>query len=196
MCLFITPTATRATRKTSGIAQVSAEDQKRLKENWNKPAGDQPILKGIQMMSLLETVNELHQKGYIDQAVETLLNAIGAVPEEKKLYLALAEISISLRRYQDAIDTLNEMPADAKTEMDSEETGHLNESGFEPPSLVVSENYEMKTLEILGYAEEGPRKFRSSRRVCGSDASDRSEISARIKFERYFGVSEKGFEFC
>jgi tetratricopeptide (TPR) repeat protein len=146
-------------RKTSDTTKVSAEDQKRLNENWNKTAGDQRFLKGIQMMSLLETVNELHQKGFIDQAVETLLNAIGAVPEEKRFYLALAEISISLRRHQDAIDTFNEMPADAKTEMDSEETGNLNEPGIESSSLVVSENYEMKTLEILGYAEEGLEHF-------------------------------------
>jgi tetratricopeptide (TPR) repeat protein len=149
----------KGNRKTSGTAQIPTEDQKRLKENWNKPARNQSLLKGIQMMSMLETVNELHQKGYIDQAVETLLHAIGAVPEEKRLYLALAEISISLRRYQDAIDTLNELPADAKTKMDSEETGNLNESGFEPPSLVGSENYDMKTFEILGYAEEGLENF-------------------------------------
>ncbi|MDH3883092.1 MAG: glycosyltransferase, partial [Desulfobacterales bacterium] len=105
----------KGSRKTSDAVQVPAEDQKRLKENWNKTAGDQRFLKGIQMTSLLETVNKLHQKGYLNQAVETLLNAIGAIPEETRLYLALAEISIALRRYQDAIDTLNEMPADAKT---------------------------------------------------------------------------------
>jgi tetratricopeptide (TPR) repeat protein len=149
----------KGNRRASGTAQIPTEDKKRLKENWNKPARDQSSSKGIQVMSMLETVNELHQKGYIDQAVETLLQAIGAVPEEKRLYLALAEISISLRRYQDAIDTLNELPADAKTKMDSEETGNSNESGFEAPSLVVSENYEMKTLEIFGYAEEGLENF-------------------------------------
>ena len=149
----------KGSRKTSDSVQVPAEDQKRLKENWNKTKRDRRFLKGIQVMSLLETANKFHQKGYIDQAVETLLNAIGAVPEETRLYLALAEISISLRRYQDAIDTLNEMPADAKTEMDSEETGKLNEPGLQSPAVVVSENHEMKTLEILGYAEEGLENF-------------------------------------
>jgi tetratricopeptide (TPR) repeat protein len=149
----------KGNRKISGIAEAPTEDQKQLKEKWNKTAEDRRFLKGIQMMSLLETVNELHQKGYVDQAVETLLNAIGALPEEKRLYLALAEISISLRRYQDAIDTLNEMPVDAKTEMDSEETGNLNEPELQSSSLVFSENIEMKTLKILGYAEEGLENF-------------------------------------
>jgi tetratricopeptide (TPR) repeat protein len=146
-------------RKTADAVQVPAEDQKRLKENWNKMKGDRRFLKSTHMMSLLETVNKLHQGGYVDQAVEALLNAIGALPEETRLYLALAEISISLKRYQDAIDTLNEMPDDAKTEMDSEETGNLNEPGLQSPSLVISENHEMKTLEILGYAEEGLENF-------------------------------------
>jgi tetratricopeptide (TPR) repeat protein len=149
----------KGSRKTSDTVQLSAADQKRLKENWNKTKRDRRFLKGIQVMSLLEKADKLHQKGYIDQAVETLLNAIGAVPEETRLYLALAEISISLKRYQDAIDTLDEMPTDAKTEMDSEESGHLNEPGLQSPSMAVSENHEMKTLEILGYAEEGLENF-------------------------------------
>ena len=144
---------------TSGIAQVSAEDQRRLKENWNKLKGDRRFSKRIQIMSLLKTVHKIHQKGYIDQTLETLLNAIGAVPEETRLYLALAELLISLKRYQDAIDTLNEMPADAKTELDSEETGSLNQGGLPSHSPVVSENHEIKSLEILGYAEEGLGNF-------------------------------------
>ncbi|MEJ2163891.1 MAG: glycosyltransferase [Desulfobacterales bacterium] len=146
-------------QKKVSTAQLPAEDQKRFKENWNKTSGDQFPLKSIKMMTLLETVNELHQKGYQDQAVEMLLNAIGALPEEKRLYLALAKISISLRRYQDALDTLNEMPSDSKTETGSEGSGNFYQAGLLSPALVVSENHELEKMEILGYAEEGLENF-------------------------------------
>jgi tetratricopeptide (TPR) repeat protein len=143
----------------SDAGSKRAEDKKRLNKNWAKITGDQRFSKNIQMMALLKTVDVLQQKGFTDQAVETMLNAIGAVPAEKMLYLALAEICLSLKRYQDAIEALGEMPSESKTDADSEANEDLEDAGSDSVLPVGFENPALKRLEILGFAEEGLENF-------------------------------------
>ncbi len=60
----------------------------------------------------MEKASELNQKDQIGQAIETFLQAIRHSPDDKKVYLTLAEILIDAKRFKDALDTLNEMPPD------------------------------------------------------------------------------------
>jgi glycosyltransferase involved in cell wall biosynthesis/Flp pilus assembly protein TadD len=149
----------KGNRYFSSDDPVPDEDKKRLNENWSKMAEEQRFSKNIQMLSLLKTVDELLQKGYGDQAVDTLLNAIGALPSEKMLYLTLAEICISLKRYQDAIDALHEMSSEEEMAAHSEKTIDQREPDSDGILSVGSEDCAIKTLDILGYAAEGLEDF-------------------------------------
>jgi tetratricopeptide (TPR) repeat protein len=107
---------------------VSGKDRKIFNEKWND--SQNPEAKEFQTVSFLTKANELSQKGQIDHAVKILLNAIGIQPEEKRLYLELAEILLAVKRFLDAKDALREMP--------------LENGGSE-----------INKILLLGYAEEG-----------------------------------------
>jgi len=124
-------------KKNASTKKVAAgEDRKKYKQRWNDTQN--PEAPVSQTLLFLAKANELSQKGQIDQAVDIVLNAIGIQPEEKRLYLALAAILLAAKRFQDAKDALNEMPA---------ENGHP----------------EIKKVLLLGYAEEGLENYEAAR---------------------------------
>ncbi len=114
---------------------AGAEDRKKYKEKWN--GAQNPEAKAFQTVQLLARVDELSQRGQIDAAVETVLGGIGVQPEDKRLYLALSEILLAAKRFQDAKDALTEMPS-------------------------AGDNQEMRKAELLGYAEEGLENFEAA----------------------------------
>ena len=127
----------KAKKGLSAGRPVNTEDQSKFKEKWNGNGAQGPEPKAFQTVLFLSKANELSQKGQIDQAVDILLNAIGVQPEEKRIYLELAEILVAAKRFQDARDALNEMPS---------------ENG----------NPETKKAVLLGYAEEGLENYEAA----------------------------------
>ena len=123
------------TKNASTNNSAGAEDRKKCKEKWN--GAQNPHAKAFQAVLFLAQADELNQKGHMDQAIETMLNAIGVQPAEKRLYLGLAEILVAAKRFQDARDALNEMPP-------------------------ANPNPEIEKVVLLGYAEEGLGNYESA----------------------------------
>jgi tetratricopeptide (TPR) repeat protein len=124
--------------KKSASTENSAggDDREKYNEKWN--GTQNPDAKTLQTVKYISNANELSQKGQIDQAVEILLNAMRVEPEEKRLYLELAAILVSAKRYQDAKDVLKEMPSENGTP-------------------------EIKKVLLSGYAEEGLENYEAAR---------------------------------
>jgi tetratricopeptide (TPR) repeat protein/glycosyltransferase involved in cell wall biosynthesis len=117
---------------------VRDKDRKIFNEKWNN--SQNPEAKAFQTVLFLAQANELSQKGQIDRALEVFLNSIRVQPEERRLYLELAEILMAAKRFQDAKDALNEMPSPS-------------ENG----------NPEIKKVLLLGYTEEGLKDHDAAR---------------------------------
>jgi len=109
-----------------------SRNNKYFNTKWNK--ADTYSLEGEKFLTLkaIEKGNEAYQKGYIDNAVEILLDGIGLSPNDKRTYYALAEILIHAKQHKDAIDVLNEMPPDEQ---------------------------DAKRLELIGYGKEGMNRM-------------------------------------
>ncbi len=114
---------------------ASAADRKKYKEKWN--GTQNPQTKAFLMVQLLARAEELSQKGQIDPAVEVLLGGIGVQPEDPRFYLALSEILLAAKRFQDTKDALTEMPS-------------------------ADDNQEIRRAELQGYAEEGLENFEAA----------------------------------
>jgi tetratricopeptide (TPR) repeat protein len=123
-------------KSASTANSAGGDDREKYNEKWN--GTQNPVAKTLQTVKYISNANELSQKGQIDQAVEILLNAMRVQPEEKRLYLELAEILVAAKRFQDAKDVLNEMPS---------ENGSL----------------EIKKVLLSGYAEEGLENYEAAR---------------------------------
>ncbi len=80
-------------------------------EKWSRPVTDRNESCRIVTLKTLEKADMLHQRGEHDKMVECILQeGIRSVPDEERLYHALAEYFLDLARYQDALDTLEEVP--------------------------------------------------------------------------------------
>lgn len=112
------------------------EDRKKYKEKWNNIQNRDT--KAFQTVKLLARADELRQRGQFDAAVKTALDGIGLCPEDMRFFLALSEILLAGKRFQDAKDALSEMP---------------------PADDVL----EIRKAELLGYAEEGLQNFDAAR---------------------------------
>ncbi|MEE4351420.1 MAG: glycosyltransferase, partial [Desulfatiglans sp.] len=60
--------------------------------------------------SLIAKARGLDQQDKADLALKSLIDGIGQVPDDKRLYQTLAELLLRHGQYQDALDALNEMP--------------------------------------------------------------------------------------
>ena len=89
-------------------------------------------------MNAIENGDRLFQKGKIDDAFETLMNAIGKLPENKVLYYHLAEMLINNRQFEDALDIISKMP-------------HAGQ--------------DLKKLELTGYCKQGMELFNEAEEI-------------------------------
>ena len=107
---------------------ASDEDRRKYSKKWVD--SQNPYVDDYKMIQLITRAHQSSQKGQIDSAVETLLAAIGTHPDDQRIYYALAEILLAAKRFQDAKETLSEMP-------------------------ISDDNPEPLFLQLAGYAEEG-----------------------------------------
>ncbi|MGD9363943.1 MAG: tetratricopeptide repeat protein, partial [Desulfobacterales bacterium] len=122
-------------KSASARNQAITADRKKYKEKWNGTQNSQT--KALVALQLLARAAELSQKGQIDPAVEVLLGAIGAQPEDPRVYLGLSEILLAAKRFQSAKEALIEMPP-------------------------ADENQEMRKEQLLAYAEEGLENYETA----------------------------------
>lgn len=108
--------------------KVFSRNKKYFNTKWNKADAKSDSGKKYLAVKAIEKGIDLFQKGFINNAVEVLLEGIGLAPDTKRTYYILAEILISSKNYKDAIEVLNEMPPDES---------------------------DIKRLELLGYCKEG-----------------------------------------
>ncbi len=70
---------------------------------------------GKRLISLraMKKADELYQMDKVDEAISAFLEGLKYSSSEKDIYAALAEMLIQSKRFKDALDVLNEMPAEA-----------------------------------------------------------------------------------
>lgn len=80
-------------------------------EKWSQPVVDVKKAKKIIALRTLETARKLSQTGEKHAAVDLLLqDGIAQLPDEPRIYLALASIFLELEMPEDALDVLRESP--------------------------------------------------------------------------------------
>lgn len=85
-----------------------------FQEKWSRPVVNPDDAARIICLKTLEKADQLCRSGQFNQAVELLLQeGIGQLPEEARLYQALAEIFLEAGMPKDALDVLREAPADS-----------------------------------------------------------------------------------
>ena len=85
-------------------------------EKWSRPVVNPREASRIICLKTLEKADQLCRKGQHNQAVEVLLQeGIAQLPEEPRLYQALATIFLEAMMPQEALDILSEAPADDAT---------------------------------------------------------------------------------
>ena len=99
----------------------------------------------LQIEEILEKADMHCNSGRIDQAVDTLLEGIGKLPDNLHLYFRLAEILIAAGRYQDAKETLQEMPP----------TGTMEKPVYAAEGSSIDDESWIRKNELLGACEEG-----------------------------------------
>jgi len=103
-------------------------NKKYFNAKWNKADAQSSSGKRFLTLTAIKKGCDVYQRGYINNAVEILLEGIRLSPDDKQPYYALAEILLHAKNHKDAIDILNEMPQDEE---------------------------DIKRLELLGYCKEG-----------------------------------------
>ena len=103
-------------------------NRKTYEEKWALSTGS-PEGRKLAVLKARDLANDFHQKGKLNQAIETLINCIKITPDAKEIYYELTRILIETQKYSDAWEVIETMPDAAK--------------------------YDLKGLECAGYAKEG-----------------------------------------
>jgi glycosyltransferase involved in cell wall biosynthesis/tRNA A37 methylthiotransferase MiaB len=64
----------------------------------------------LRIQQAIEKSNEYKRKGNLEKSAASLLDAISQAPEERSLYISLAEMLIDNKRFRDALGILESMP--------------------------------------------------------------------------------------
>jgi GT2 family glycosyltransferase/Flp pilus assembly protein TadD len=148
----------QTTKGRAEIDPAKVRDRKVFKEKLNALEMKNEVGRQLQMLKILEQAEELNQKGQVDRAIDTLLHGIGLKAEDRRCYLALAEILIKAKRFQGALDALNEMPNSNKSETAySGNGGKRREDDLHSTLLhpTTMHQQDLRKLELCGYCEEG-----------------------------------------
>jgi len=92
--------------------KVTFKTRKYFNAKWNRADANDLSGKRFLALKAIETGKEVYEKGHTENAVEILLEGIRLSPDDKQPYYALAEILLNAKKFEDAIDVLNEMPPD------------------------------------------------------------------------------------
>jgi GT2 family glycosyltransferase/Tfp pilus assembly protein PilF/SAM-dependent methyltransferase len=155
----------KARKDRTGKEKQLAQDRRIFKEKLNELEINNIANKKFQVLKILEQADQLNQKGQVDKAIDTLLSGIGLIPEDRRFFLALAEILIKAKRFQGALDTLNEISKVEDTEIVDSVNG-ADRLNHEPATgvsgSITLRDQEIKKLELLAYCEEGLENYKAA----------------------------------
>jgi GT2 family glycosyltransferase/Tfp pilus assembly protein PilF len=106
----------------------SPGDRNIINKKWTLSMAS-PEGKKLAVLKSTEFSDVLYQKGFIDQAIEALINCIQLTPDAKEIYYELTRIFIESKRFSEAWEVIGTMPEAVKNEL--------------------------KGLEYIGYTKEG-----------------------------------------
>jgi glycosyltransferase involved in cell wall biosynthesis len=86
-------------------------------DQWSRMDVNTPVGKRVAAFNLMDRADKLAQRGDIEGAVKTLIEAIKFAPEERAIYYRLADILLDEKRNKDAFGAVNSMPAAAKDDL-------------------------------------------------------------------------------
>ena len=155
----------KTNKSESFTNELSIEDKKRLSKKLNIGEVQSLSNKHLQVPHILTTANALRDKGELDQDIGILLGGIGIQPEDYRLYLALAEILMSVKRFQEAKDALCEMPLYEESQLMSNQIGGTRLNAVVNSYLFSANSahdYEVKKNTLMAYIEEGLGKFETA----------------------------------
>ncbi len=114
-------------------ADAGRGSTKAFRNKWRMANTNSRLGENCASMKAIQKAGELFNRGQLDGAIAALMEAITQTPDEKAIYLYLADIMIDSKRFQDALDAINSLPETAKSDV--------------------------KTLELIGYCKEGLELF-------------------------------------
>jgi GT2 family glycosyltransferase/MoaA/NifB/PqqE/SkfB family radical SAM enzyme/cytochrome c-type biogenesis protein CcmH/NrfG len=85
-------------------------EQKIFFEKWSGLDAKGVMGKGLIAFKALEMADEFNHKGDVEKAVDALLHGIGNSHGDRSLYVAAAKILAAAKQFQDALDTIDEIP--------------------------------------------------------------------------------------
>jgi len=85
-------------------------EQKIFFEKWSGLDAKGVMGKGLIAFNSMERADEFSHKGDVEKAVDALLDGIGSSHNDRSLYVAAAKILAAAKQFQDALDTLDEIP--------------------------------------------------------------------------------------
>jgi GT2 family glycosyltransferase/Flp pilus assembly protein TadD len=91
-------------------------DRKILETKWTLSMAS-PEGKKLAVLRATELANTYYVKGYMDQAVETLVNCIKYAPDEPQIYYELTRFFIESKKFPEARDVVASMPETAKNHL-------------------------------------------------------------------------------
>jgi glycosyltransferase involved in cell wall biosynthesis/coenzyme F420-reducing hydrogenase beta subunit/polysaccharide pyruvyl transferase WcaK-like protein/lipopolysaccharide biosynthesis regulator YciM len=149
-----------ATFKGNNIDFTSAMtgNRKVFNDKWSRQVRNENEALKILALKTLEKAETLYQRGETDKAINTLLNeGISKASKENRFYFALAEYLIDQERFNDALDTLKELPESAERQRKNvllgralAGMGKLEEAENLAKSALLSDPSSAPALTLLG----------------------------------------------
>jgi glycosyltransferase involved in cell wall biosynthesis len=90
-----------------------AANRKKFNEKWNGLEAQSPLGKKALALKAMQKADELNRRGQDDEAVNMLIGGIKLFPNDTGFYYTLSEMLVDLKKYEDGLDILNEMPPDS-----------------------------------------------------------------------------------
>ena len=94
----------------------SRGDRSPIEKKWTLSAST-PEGRKMVIMKAMDIVDNLYQRGKMDQAVEVLINCIKLTPDAKEIYYALVRMFIETKRFPEAQEVIDTMPDVAKKDL-------------------------------------------------------------------------------
>jgi glycosyltransferase involved in cell wall biosynthesis/Tfp pilus assembly protein PilF len=93
------------------IDRLLTPDKTSFNEKWTGLDASTPLAEKVLITNSMAEARSQYHKGLIDDAAKTLTGRIGFSPNEKQMFYLLAEILLAESRFQDALDTMQWIPA-------------------------------------------------------------------------------------
>jgi GT2 family glycosyltransferase/Flp pilus assembly protein TadD/SAM-dependent methyltransferase len=110
-------------------SETMGDHRKVFSDKWDKIPVNTELGKKLSIMNQIERAEELCSRGEFDKAIAVCVEGIGQFPDEPLVYQKMADMLLSEKNYQEAIEALIAMPD--------------------------QDNQDIKTCLIMGYCKEG-----------------------------------------